>query len=183
METTSIPIEGLDRHQDAYDERHGVTKDAITETPTSRTSGSALRVLRRGAVPFTDDLRLGLAGDVLHRSGTWQAHDLSGRAMTLRIGVTLRRHALAPRFSPRGASVTRSRHACRDAGAGAGSDVSARSETGPCLRRSRSCASMSRHWSGTVELRAGVESSRSLRRGAERLRVDARLRHRSCDTE
>jgi hypothetical protein len=82
-------IEGLDRHQEAYVSPTGVPHEAIADDSNLTDDRLRARVFVEAPVPFTDDLRLGVAGDYSHRSGTWQAHDLADMRDDLRVGVTL----------------------------------------------------------------------------------------------
>jgi hypothetical protein len=82
-------IEGLDRHQKAYASGTGVMHEAITDDSNLTDDRLRARVFLESPLPFSQDLRLGLAGDFTHRSGTWQAHDLKDMRDDLRVGVTL----------------------------------------------------------------------------------------------
>lgn len=82
-------IEGLDRHQKAYQSGTGVTHEAITDDSNLTDDRLRTRLFVEAPLPFTEALRLGLAGDFTHRAGTWQAHDLKDMRNDLRVGVTL----------------------------------------------------------------------------------------------
>jgi hypothetical protein len=66
-----------------------VTHEAITDDSNLTDDRLRARLFVEAPVPFTEAVRLGLAGDLTHRSGTWQAHDLKDMRDDLRVGVTL----------------------------------------------------------------------------------------------
>jgi hypothetical protein len=82
-------IEGLDRHQNAYVSPTGVPHEAVRDDSNLTDERLRARLFVEAPLPFVDDLRLGVAGDYTHRSGTWQAHDLADMRDDLRLGVTL----------------------------------------------------------------------------------------------
>lgn len=82
-------IEGLDRHQDAYVSPTGASHAAITDDSNLTDDRLKARAFLEAPVPFVEAVRLGVAGDLTHRTGTWSAHDLSDTRDDLRVGVTV----------------------------------------------------------------------------------------------
>jgi Domain of unknown function (DUF3943) len=84
-------IEGLDRHQEAYVSPTSVLHPAITDDSNLTDDRLKARAFLEAPVPFIDidGLRLGIAGDLTHRRGTWAAHDLDHAQDDLRVAVTV----------------------------------------------------------------------------------------------
>jgi hypothetical protein len=82
-------IEGLDRHQQAYVSPTGVPHAAITDDSNLTDDRLKARAFVEAPVPFAEAMRLGVAGDLVHRSGTWEAHGLEDARDDLRVGFTV----------------------------------------------------------------------------------------------
>jgi hypothetical protein len=82
-------IEGLDRHQDAYVSPTGVPHPAITDDSNLTDERLRARAFVEAPVPMVENVRVGVSGDLTHRSGTWDAHQLADARDDLRVGVTL----------------------------------------------------------------------------------------------
>jgi hypothetical protein len=82
-------IEGLDRHQEAYVSPTGVPHGAISDDSNLTDDRLKARAFVEAPVPFADAVRVGMAGDLVHRSGTWEAHGLEDARDDLRVGFTV----------------------------------------------------------------------------------------------
>jgi hypothetical protein len=82
-------IEGLDRHQNAYVSPTGVPHQAIADDSNLTDDRLKARAFLETPVPFADAVRLGVAGDLIHRAGTWNAHNLADHRNDVRLGVTV----------------------------------------------------------------------------------------------
>jgi hypothetical protein len=68
---------------------HGASHAAITDDSNLTDDRLEARAFLEAPVPFAEAVRLGVAGDLTHRTGTWSAHDLSDTRDDLRVGVTV----------------------------------------------------------------------------------------------
>ena len=82
-------IDGLDRHQNAYVSPTGVAHDAVVDDSHLTDDYLNARIFVDSPIPFTSHLGVTVSGELIHRRGTWEAHQLRDQRSDRRLSLSL----------------------------------------------------------------------------------------------